>query len=274
MCHRVILRNLWYDCKYLWRSRRWRWMIGIGVQIFVFAMNVQDMYLVSKKISVYDVWFSTFSGIREYIKTENGEFELPVLWVLFHAYLLFILCDYMIDGLSNQGVQSLVRNPSRKIWLFRRTLICSFSVILFYLQYAVIAFIGLLLTGSSGVYSRVGIYYCDAFQHMGWERALFMPIVMSVVLQLIQNTCEILLGSYTAYLISLIGLVLAAYKMSPFLIGNYGMLLRSNLLSENGMTMQGEIAVCAIFLLVAAVTSVYFVEKFDVVGKGLEDKWK
>lgn len=72
-------------------------------------------------------------------------------------------------------------------------------------------------------------------------------------------------GAIAGYIVSIVYLVVSVYWVSPFLMGNYLMIIRNNRLCAGGMDAAAGIISCIIVMVVSIVSgSVYFNRKIFV----------
>lgn len=97
-----------YECKNGFYQSRVQLLLGMALLVFVIHMSVQDLFLLNyKDITFGDCWFYLCSGSREYIHSSESKFELPIIWFLFHVYILYVVCSYPVNDLDELGIQSM-----------------------------------------------------------------------------------------------------------------------------------------------------------------------
>ena len=96
-----------------------RWMGGLFIQLFLGFEFLREYFLFNTEPTFEPtftgLWMYAFEGTPEYFYSQIGKFELPILWMVFQAYLLFLTCDYVVEGLSGYEQQSFVRTKKRSI---------------------------------------------------------------------------------------------------------------------------------------------------------------
>lgn len=253
-----------------WRSKKFKWIIGAGIQFFIVSIFLQENKLTGEDSSLSGLWIMSFVGIREYVKSQDGRFEIPVLWMLFQAYILFMVCDYISEGMSGYGVLAFIRTKNRKKWIAVKTLTGFVAVIFYYIQYFCIMSGAIWLSGGSWSSG-----FQNSFHTFSYRLTItILPLVMTIALFMLQNMLCIITVPFIAYMISLGILIVSAYIQSPFLIGNYAMLLRNSIFSENGLSTGLGLVICGLVMVTVLLLSMIYITHYDVVEKGLEERWK
>ena len=93
-----------------------------------------------------------FQGLPEYRLSEAGVFELPVHWLIFHGFLLFLVGFYPVQELTYSGGQAFVRSGRREYWLLSKVLWVCFTVAGYYLMLAAVLAVCSLLAGDPGTW--------------------------------------------------------------------------------------------------------------------------
>ena len=91
---------------------------------------------------------------------------------------------------------------------------------------------------------------------------LILPMLCACTIAVVQLTISIFAGAIAGYIVSIVYLVVSVYWVSPFLMGNYLMIIRNNRLCAGGMDAAAGIISCIIVMVVSIVSgSVYFNRK-------------
>ena len=91
---------------------------------------------------------------------------------------------------------------------------------------------------------------------------LILPMLCACTIAVVQLTISIFAGAIAGYIVSIVYLVVSVYWVSPFLMGNYLMIIRNNRLCAGGMDAAAGIISCIIVMVVSVVLgSVYFNKK-------------
>ena len=91
---------------------------------------------------------------------------------------------------------------------------------------------------------------------------LILPMICACTIAVVQLTISFFAGAIAGYIVSIVYLVVSVYWVSPFLMGNYLMIIRNNRLCAGGMDAAAGIISCIIVMVVSIVFgSVYFNRK-------------
>lgn len=236
--------------------------IGIAVFMFLFFTNVaiKDSFIYSlylqQETGFLGYWMMVLGGMSEYIKTDMSIFEIPVSWLLFYAYLFYLIGFYPVADLYESGTKTLLLSESRNKWIISKFLWIATMVVLYFFVFALCLLLNMWLLeagwdlGLLEVKQMYGILQTSAglWQMLGiW---FGVPILMSVAISYFQFMVSIYTNAITGYCVSVILLVISAYWMKPFLPANYLMIMRTHLIADNGMkTADGVIFAMAILAL-------------------------
>ena len=247
--------------------------------VFIFLCIGLDLYMKARgntpdlRITYADYLIYTFKGMEVYIPSPDKKFEIPIIWLAMNLYVSFIIGDYPLKDIQGFGQQILIRSNHRGQWWFSKCLWNLCSVFLFYLigNLVILLFaltfstVSISPTEISSVFSAV-----DINQLIGHTWMLFvfvMPFLISITLSLLQMTLEFVTKPVFSYAMAVTILVLSGYFFTPWLIGSNSMLLRSKIVSANGIPF-AKAALGAIFLMVLIIVIGYFLfKKYDVLAK-------
>lgn len=209
-----------------------------AVAVFVFACgslaNLAGLAGVGT-VSFADYVIKQFFGIPLYHPESSERFSIPVLWLLFHIYLAYLISAYPFTDMKGFGQQVLVRSRKRSYWWLSKCAWSSLTVLLYYGLFYLLCllfciFSGCRLAPTAGACSLIGLDSSILPPPTFLVTGMALPLVTSMSLSLFQMT----LSLYTRPVIGFIGvvsiLVLSAYFCTPFLTGNYLMIQRSALL--------------------------------------------
>lgn len=76
----------------------------------------------------------------------------------------------------------------------------------------------------------------------------------------------ILLKPVAAYGMAILILIVSVYWLNPFMIGNYAMLLRNQLFTEDGVISSIGIVLCIMISVFSVVIGKAVIEKKDIIG--------
>lgn len=111
------------------------------------------------------------------------------------------------------------------------------------------------------LFFMVGFYPLSDLYGAG-KKTLILPMLCACTIAVVQLTISVFAGAIAGYIVSIVYLVVSVYWVSPFLMGNYLMIIRNNRLCAGGMDAAAGIISCIIVMVVSIVSgSVYFNRK-------------
>lgn len=197
------------------------------------------------KATFFDYLFYLLKGMPEFIPDRGMIFKLPIRWFLFQiCYLVGILYYPQRDLQNSIGMTVIVKGESRKAWWMSK---CIWSVLYILAVYAIVYIVigcHCLVKGEI-----LGLYFTSwlAEEYMGVyllagvseKRLLLYFFIVPVAVSISMSIFELLIGTLTkpiiGFLLTVFYLLLSSYKLSPFLLGNYMMGVRSSFFIENGV---------------------------------------
>lgn len=235
--------------------------------------------LASLEISQYtygDYLLYIFGGMREYIPAPGEPFQIPYIWLINHIGILYFTLHYMHDDLEGFGQQMILRSGSRTAWWLSK---CVWNTAVVVLLYS-IAWGTVFLFSSANHATRsfeispfmAGIMVIGPLQipRADWPLTLeitFLPLLVTLAMSQIQMLLCLVVRPIISYVVSIVLFITSAYYISPFLLGNYAMALRSNKIVSNGVSWRPGIGVCLILMLVGMVLGSMIFAKYNILGK-------
>lgn len=217
-----------------------------------------------------------FGGMREYIPDPNDPFRIPYLWLINHLGILYFTLHYMHDDLVNLGQQTILRSKSRTAWWLSKC-IWNFSiVVIFYIISWIIVFLCAFLNQAnfsfriSPYMSELMIFGPQQIPVSFWPITIeitVLPLLITLTMSIIQMTLSLFLNPMICYIISTITLISSAYYLSPFLIGNYAMALRSDKVVTNGVDPIEGILISLIFIAISVFFGMHIFKKHNILNK-------
>lgn len=268
---KCILWNLYvFDIKKGFLENRIK--IGIAVFIFVFLANVtiKDMLVQQYENGFLGYWSVILGGMPEYVKTDMSMFELPVSWLLFYAYLFYLIGFYPVSDLYGSGTKTLLLSENRITWMMSKYLWIATMIILYFLAFAICLFLNIWLLentwdfGMQDIENMYGIVHTSIKFSNIFVIWMGIPILMSVGISYLQFTISIYTNAIAGYSLSVIMLVVSAYWMKPFLPANYLMIVRNRLFCDNGMESADGIVLGMGILLVSVLAGCLTFRKKDI----------
>lgn len=256
------------------------WIIPV-LTYFMLALDMVVKIIILKRAgmdfqaSAGDLFFYIFAG-RAMNDTGNGVFfEIPVHWMVGSIICTFSCLNYPFKELNGYGRQILIRGRSRSQWWFSKCAWVLFRSISFYMLAWLTVFV-VAAIWSGGISLNLNqellreLLMVDITDiHILKEKiniVLFMQLLTYSTLNLIQISFSIFIGPLLGFIVMLVLYILSIYYMHPLLIGNYSMLLRSNLFFQGGLDYRIGISICIVMCItVVLVTNRYF-RRLNILG--------
>lgn len=217
-----------------------------------------------------------FGGVREYIPTPGEPFQIPYLWLINHIGILYFTLHYMHDDLKGLGQQMILRSGSRTVWWLSKCIWNTAVVgLLYFIAWGTVF---LLASASHTVWSfnispfmaEIMVIGPHQIPRIDWPVALeitFLPLLITLAVSQVQMLLCLVLQPAISYVISIVLFISSAYYLSPFLLGNYTMALRSNKMVSNGVSGTLGIGICLILILVSIVLGITLFQKYNILSK-------
>ena len=267
MNRRIFANLILYDIRKGFRENKIKWIVGVFIFVFFSFITVSDFSVNSPELGFLAYFTNIFQGMPPYIKTDDSVFTIPVSWFLFYAFLFFVVGFYPSSDLYGAGKKTLILSGSRFKWLWSKYIWTVINVIMYYgamilVLAAVTCAIGKWSTKPDDMLMEMGIdmrQFSTGNEVLVW---LILPMLCACTIAVVQLTISIFAGAIAGYIVSIVYLVVSVYWVSPFLMGNYLMIIRNNRICALGMDATAGIISCIIVMVVSIVSgSVYFNRK-------------
>jgi hypothetical protein len=92
------------------------------------------------------------------------------------------------------------------------------------------------------------------------------PILISVALNLLQMTISLFIKPIFSFLLMSVILISSSYLMSNSMLGNYGMIFRSNIVLKNGLNFEPGIYISLIIIVLSIIIGMFKFKKYDIIN--------
>lgn len=245
--------------------------------IIGFRVAIQGYLLLGKTVSLGDLWFFFYGGMKKYIPEPGSPFIFPAVWMMLNMIICFLLVNYPLRDLNGIGQQIIVRADSRTNWWISK---CCWNIGATVLYHFIIS--GTIIT--MGIFLNIkmdmtlhidviqfflGIHdqLVPAFTGGFLLRYLFLPVVVSCTVNLLQLMLSLFISPTISFLVVLLWMGASAFQLSPFMIGNYAMLYRYRCILENGVS--PEIGFPAVVIMIVCVIIIGLIRfrKYNILSK-------
>ena len=239
-------------------------IISLGVSMDIAGVSIGDWLLY------------IFGGIKEYSPLSGESFVLPYLWILNHLLILYFTLHYASDDLSGVGQQMIYRAGGRIKWWISKCIWNFVSVISYYLvSFSVITVFCLLrgcdmsLTFSS--FMRYVMYFGSMdLGYETWDIALevtLMPFLVTLALSIFQMALSLVFKPAFAFIFSSVMLISSAYYLTPYLIGNFSMAVRSSKVVSNGVNLTDGIIAAVLMIIIGIIIGILAIRRHNILSK-------
>ena len=223
-----------------------------------------------------DYFLYIFGGIKEYIPSPNDPFQIPYLWLINHLLILYFTLHYASDDLSGVGQQMIYRAGGRIKWWVSKCIWNFTSVVSYYfisftviITYSLIKENAIKLSFSS--FMRDIIYFGP--KDLGletWDIVLevsLMPFLVTLALSILQMALSLVFKPAFAFIFSSVMLISSAYYMTPFLIGNFSMAVRSDKVVSNGVNLTDGIIATLVMIALGIIIGILAIRRYNILSK-------
>lgn len=262
----------------LFKHGMWRQYV-LWFSFFVLASLEFTGRLTSLKISQYtygDYLLYIFGGMREYIPTPGTPFQIPYLWLINHIGILYFTLHYMHDDLEGFGQQMILRSGSRTAWWLSK---CIWNTAVVVLLYSIAwGAVFLFARANHAIWSfeispfmaEIMVFGSNQITGTNWPMTLeitFLPLLVTLTMSQVQMLLCLVVRPTISYVISIVLCIASAYYLSPFLLGNYSMALRSDKIVSNGVSWPPGIGISLFLILASIVLGIILFQKYNILGK-------
>lgn len=265
--------------------KRWKWHVGVVLMTIafwlVFCIRVsafnKGVVITGTGSTVVpsfgDAVFYVFAGMSEYVPDPQQTFTFPLVWMLLYIVLFWMTLEYAHNDLTTTGQQFLFRTNGRTLWWFSK---CIWDLCMVLSFFVVIWLTLLVLCLATGCPISLTLH-ADLLQDSipaavtgpGYLTPLLLatfvmaPLVM-FALSMLQMVLTLWVKPIVSFIVSIVILVASAYKLSPFLLGNYAMPVRNTAYYEAGVTNLNGAVFAVILIVVVAIAGAFRFRKYDV----------
>ena len=247
------------DIKRAMHSERYRFLIAFIIIIAVMLIPAGICNAIAEKTAEYgnmdflDYVFYMLSGIEYITPDKIDDIKLPYSWMLVQFLCSFITLDYVQSDEKRIGKAILLRAKNKLSWWLSKCLCLAcmviFTYIILYAVCAAVAGINYEINGElhfdllKTVCNLENIYeYTDEMMIY----LIVVPLIISIAITLFQ-------AGISQYISPIIGLalimsvdVISVFSNNILICGNWGMLLRSDMCADGGISVFTAITAAAI----------------------------
>ncbi|MDE6670932.1 MAG: hypothetical protein K2K16_01920 [Ruminococcus sp.] len=259
-----ILRN-----KYLFIS-----VIVISV-LFVTDHSV-NMLRYDIDCSYGDVLMYIYGGMKKYVASRGNRFQFPAIWTVLFITQLSGTLNYPYKDLNSYGIQILFRTDNRLLWWISKFIWNIIYGIIYHSFIWTVMFIYAVISGYAINFSIDIKILCNIFEIFPEDISgnitdipvyiFFVPVLTSVVFSLLEMTVSLFIKTVYSFLLMSCLVISSAYLMTDYIIGNYGMIIRSNHILTDGINMERGIIILSVLVITAFIVGLIKFSKYDIIN--------
>jgi len=256
---------------------------AIALFIFIFlcfvfqirAKKIIQFNNISKEISFSDFILFMYRGMNVFDgNAVELQDKLPQ-WFLVNIYLSIIIGYFPLKDLSESGIQVLIRTKSRVSWWLSKCLWVIYNVLIYYTISIIVITVfslfhgGLSLEPSKELNLILSNLDISKFNFKGILRVgIILPVITSITFSLIQLLISLFTNSIISNMFIITVLTLTPFYCNSFFIGNYLMILRSNLnIGDSGVSIVYGIVVCVVLSIATIFIGANKIKRYDILEK-------
>ena len=273
MRNRTLNKCVRYDLRVGLKGNILKYLLALFVFAFAAVMFFQSARMAGGSGSALDCLIYFYRGMQVYIPTGENPFPIPVVWLMLQLVVSFLILSYPTQDLESYGMQFLVRTRKRGVWWISKSIWNILSVALFYLIGIFVAFIFSILLGdgSFAFHQEITLFVSEFSSSAGYAQTLavvlILPFLTSAAMAAFQMMLNFVLRPVYGYMIVTAIFLASAYYNTPFLPGNYSMLLRSEIALAGGVdTLYAVLADVAVLCASFFIGLIYF-RRYDILQK-------
>lgn len=253
------------------QSRLWLVVVGLLPFVSLVRLLIQTSgdFGAAADLSAVDLMIFFSRGSEVFVPRDGAVFVLPMDWLFAQVSLFFVTGFYSARTFRGDGAPAISRIGSLRRWWASQCLCVVILVTCFYAYCALIFFGYGLISGGPLLDIHSNLIFSGQENILsptidgGVILALVTPYTSSLLLCLLQLVLALVMGVPASIGMMAAYLALSAYAHVPYLMGDYGMLMR------NGAFFSGGASSSTILLLegIACVACV-------LIGRLLSSRWE
>lgn len=225
--------------------------------------------------SIIDCYMYIFKGMKVY-NVENGDpFVIPFDWLILQSLIGLLIVQYPTQDLYSYGTQILMRSKSRASWWISKCIWNFATVLMFYLLSFITATIFSYIFGDFSLIPNVRVNEFSSLiilkdvqiNFTFYISVLILPLLTSAAVSLFQMMLSFLINPVISFLLIAGIMAASAYCHTPFLVGNYIMILRNKVIYESGFKNTNIIIIDLIIILLSVVAGLLYFKRADILKK-------
>lgn len=206
----------------------------------------------------------------------QSRFDLPIVWFTIMVLNMVLPVAYPSKALDLWGYQYLCRSGRKRWWIskyFYVLFMCILSGTIFMMVTGITCCLfGIPLSGNGGFEIVTEMKNAGILSTSGYINnidfiyiSIICPFLAIVTLCLIELLIAVFINPVLSLIFILTVLILSVYEQKYWLIGNYSMVIRSNLIDKNGLSFTTGIVVMLFMCLGVFFTGLRVIGQKDII---------
>lgn len=275
-----------YDFRYGFLSRPGRWAAVVLYAVFLFSSfsfsifhgfygEVDSLWSInSLSLSVGDLFVADLGGKLPPDFRQLQSYSFPTSWFVWQIIPCVCTLSYMIEDLSQGGMQVLIRAQKKSWWWFSKCLWNLWVVLVCYgLEYLSLWVLS-LISGKAQTWelnSRVFQFSFAQALPSTHSTHLFvslclLPCLAGMAVNLMQMTLSLFVKPVFAFTAVCCYLIVGVYYAHPLMLPNYAMPVRSAAVGIYNFRPELGIGLCLLAFAACFMVGAWKIRKKDIVG--------
>ena len=241
----------------------------------VSAWNDHSCFTVETNGSFADHMMYVYGGMD---RPEPGNlFIFPVRWAVVFLVLPFITLNYPYKDIQGLGQQILTRTGGRIVWWLSKCLWNILSVLVYHgFIFGTTALFSIVMKcsvpGEINKDLQYIAFHISISSFMSddapWPLTiLVIPVLVSLCINLLQMTLALFMKPIFSFLAIAFLMVSSAYFLSPYLIGNYAMSIRYDMVVKGGVSTDAGIVISLALIIISIGVGMIRFHQYDILNE-------
>jgi len=231
-------------------------------------------------ISISDCFMYIYGGMNNYKPSPDNPFQFPVVWLIIFLGASFSVLTYPLNDIQNFGQQVIYRSKSRVKWWLSK---CTWNILSTIIYHSIILIILVLFCLTYDVKFNESINRDIIINVFNFSRnqenellkgpfllnvnMIIVSVLLSIALNILQMTFSLFIKPVFSFVAVNTICILSAYQTSSLLIGNYGMVLRSNQFLTHHVNQLYGYFIFPVLIIVSVVVGLIKIKHYDVLNR-------
>lgn len=228
------------------------------------------------RANVGDFLVYVYGGMREHV-VGDIDFQIPIIWIMVLITILFLVLSYPTTEMTGYGLQYIVHSGGRAKWWMSKC-IWNILITLVYHFVLIVGTVCLCMANGMSFSLKVNsdiVAGLFAYSLTGELKEcqyvplyiIFLPVCVSIALNMLEMFMTLFIRTIYSFLFMCVVLVVSAFFLSQFVIGNYAMIVRYNWINYNGVSCLTGYVISAIIILFVFIAGTIRFKNYDIINR-------